>query len=92
MTPKMKRDLMVAANYLADGKCVTLLTALLANNINVFYVIDTEEWNMTSEFFYGKSISSPFFKTKQDYRNYWLTRIAMMLTMPKEIVEGKCYK
>lgn len=85
MTKKMKADLEAAGERIAKGECTTLLAALLAEGVNVFYVLELPEWKMTSM---GDS-RWPYLpaRTNSELRNYWLTRIAMMTTMPPDMVD-----
>ena len=83
MTPKMKADLEAAGERIAKGECTTLLAALLAEGVNVFYVLELPEWKMTQPIGFGFIL----LKTRRDYRKYWLTRIVMMTTMPKDMVD-----
>lgn len=82
----MKADLEAAGERIAKGECVTLLAALLDEGVNVFYVLELPEWKMTSAD--GTRMpSSPIIQKSSDLRNYWLTRIAMMTTMPPDMVD-----
>lgn len=85
MTRKMKADLEAAAERIAKGECITLWAALLAEGVNVFYVLELPEWKMTSM----DGFRWPYLPTRKnsEVRNYWLTRIAMMTTMPKDMVD-----
>lgn len=86
MTRKMKADLRKAGNMIANGQCNNLLSALLATRVNVFYVLDLPEYKMTS--LRGAKTLVPYeLWTKLDVRNYWLTRIAMMTTMPEYMID-----
>lgn len=85
MTPKMKADLEAAGERIAKGECTTLLAALLAEGVNVFYVLELPEWKMTS---INWSLWAHLqLRTSAEIRNYWLTRIAMMTTMPPDMVD-----
>ena len=82
----MKADLRKAGNMIANGQCNNLLSALLATRVNVFYVLDLPEYKMTS--LRGAKTLVPYeLWTKLDVRNYWLTRIAMMTTMPEDMID-----
>jgi hypothetical protein len=85
MTKKMKADLEAAGERIAKGECINLLAALLAERVTIFYVLELPEWKMTSM---GDS-RWPYLPTrkKSEIRNYWLTRIAMMTTMPNDMVD-----
>ncbi len=86
MTRKMKADLRKAGNMIANGQCNNLLSALLETRVNVFYVLDLPEYKMTS--LRGAKTLVPYeLWTKLDVRNYWLTRIAMMTTMPEDMID-----
>lgn len=86
MTRKMKADLRKAGNMIALGQCNNLLSALLTTRVNVFYVMDLPEFKMTS--LGGSKTLVPYeLWTKLDVRNYWLTRIAMMVTMPEDMID-----
>lgn len=81
----MKADLEKAGERIAKGECITLLAALLAERVNVFYVLELPEWKMTSM----DGFRWPYLlaRTNSEVRNYWLTRIAMMTTMPPDMVD-----
>jgi len=82
----MKADLRKAGNMIALGQCNNLLSALLETRVNVFYVLDLPEYKMTS--LRGAKTLVPYeLWTKLDVRNYWLTRIAMMTTMPEDMID-----
>lgn len=86
MTRKMKADLRKAGNLIAKGECNTLLCALLETRVNVFDVLYLPEFRMTS--LRGVKTLVPYeLWTKLDVRNYWLTRIAMMTTMPEDMID-----
>ncbi|MFZ7155087.1 MAG: hypothetical protein ACO1HP_15060 [Bacteroidota bacterium] len=82
----MKADLEKAGERIAKGECITLLAALLAERVNVFYVLELPEWKMTS-MDQTNGLDYPYPRTRREVQNYWLTRIAMMTTMPPDMVD-----
>ena len=86
MTRKMKADLRKAGNMIANGQCNNLLSALLATRVDAFYVMESPVYKITSmgEF---KTRVPLGLRTKSQVRNYWLTRIAMMVTMPEDMID-----
>ena len=86
MTRKMKADLRKAGNMIALGQCNNLLSALLETRVNVFDVLYLPEFRMTS--LVDSKTHIPYgLRTWSDVREYWLTRIAMMTTMPPDMVD-----
>jgi hypothetical protein len=97
MTKKMKKDLIRAAELIATNKENTICDAMNS-------IVGFSKWKETEEaqiinpnsqgvigYWWGyETIGFAYYSYKS--RGARLIGIAMMITMPKEIVQHKCYK
>jgi hypothetical protein len=97
MTRKMKKDLAKAGNMIARKKKDSICNAMHLLGINPMEWQETEEAQLVSPFlcfstgvWWGMRTMNVRYN-KKECRGARLIGIAMMITMPKEIVEHKCY-